>query len=107
MNYHWDQVAKQQLDSLVTRQAIHGAAMTVARFEIRKGGGVPTHSHSNEQISMVQQGRVKFVLDGAESIAGAGDTVHIPPNAPHSAEALEDAVVIDLFSPPREDWIKT
>ena len=106
MIYHWDQVAKEKLDPLVTRQAIHGAAMTVARFEISKGGGVPVHSHANEQISMVQQGRMKFVLDGTESVVGAGEAVHIPPHLPHSAEALEDTVVIDLFSPPREDWIR-
>jgi quercetin dioxygenase-like cupin family protein len=55
---------------------------------------------------MVQQGRVKFVLDGTESVVGAGEAVHIPPHLPHSAEALEDTVVIDLFSPPREDWIR-
>lgn len=106
MIYRWNEVAKVQIDPLATRQAIHGAAMTVARFEISRGGGVPVHSHPNEQISMVQQGRVKFVLNGIESILGAGETVHIPANAPHSAEALEDAIVIDLFSPPREDWIK-
>lgn len=107
MNYRWDEVSKQQIDPRVTRQAIHCVAMTVARFEILKGGGVPVHSHLNEQISMVQQGRVRFVLGGKESILGAGETAHIPSNVPHSAEALDDAVVIDLFSPPRTDWIKT
>lgn len=106
MNYRWDDVAREQLDPRVTRQAIHGASMTVARFEILKGGGVPVHSHPNEQISMVQRGRVKFVLDGQEFILGAGETAHIPANAPHSAEALEDALVFDLFSPPREDWFR-
>lgn len=106
MNYRWDEVAKQQLDPLVTRQAIHGEAMTVGRFEILKGGGVAVHSHPNEQISMVQKGRVKFVLDGRESILGEGETLHIPANVPHSAEAMEDCLVLDLFSPPRKDWMK-
>jgi len=106
MIYRWNEVAKQQLDPLVTRQAIHGAAMTVARFEIAKGGGVPAHSHVNEQISMVERGRVRYLVDGEESILGAGAAVHIPANVPHSAEVLEDAVVIDLFSPPRTDWMK-
>lgn len=106
MIYRWETVEKIRLDERVTRQAIHGAAMTVARFEILEGGGVPVHSHANEQISMVESGRVKFVLDGAESIAGAGETVHIPAHLPHSAVALADAVVIDLFSPPRNDWIR-
>jgi quercetin dioxygenase-like cupin family protein len=106
MQYRWDQVAKEQMDPRSTRQAIHGKNMTVARFEISKGGGVPTHHHPNEQISLVQSGRVKFILDGAEWIVGAGEVLEIPPNVPHSGEALEDAVVVELFSPPREDWIK-
>lgn len=106
MIYRWDEVEKQQLDPRVSRQAIHGDAMTVARFEILKGGGVAVHHHANEQISMVQRGRMKFVLNGVESIVGAGESVHIPANAPHSAEALEDAVIVDLFSPPRADWIQ-
>ncbi len=62
----------------MSRQAIHGDAMTVARFEILKGGGVAVHHHANEQISMVQRGRMKFVLNGVESIVGAGESVHIP-----------------------------
>lgn len=106
MIYRWDQVAKQQMDPKVSRQAIHGDSMTVARFEISKGGGVAVHHHANEQISMVQRGRVKFVLNGVESIVSAGEAVHIPSNVPHSAEALEDTVVVDLFSPPRADWLQ-
>lgn len=106
MIYRWDEVRKEQLDPKVSRQAIHGDAMTVGRFEILKGGGVPVHHHANEQISMVQRGRVKFMLNGVETIVSAGESLHIPANVPHSAEALEDTVVVDLFSPPRADWIQ-
>ena len=49
---------------------------------------------------------MRFVLGGKEVILSAGETLQIPPNVPHSAEALEDAVAVDVFSPPREDWIR-
>ena len=104
--YRWNQVEKEQLNPLVARQAIHGETMTVARFEMRRGGCVPEHSHPNEQISMVETGRLKFLLGGREVIVGAGETLQIPPHLPHSAEALEDVTVVDLFSPPREDWMR-
>ena len=94
------------MSPLIVRQAIHGEKMTVERFEILKGGIVPEHSHHHEQISMVEKGRLRFLLNGEEVIAGAGETVRIAPHLPHSVEALEDGSVVDLFSPPREDWIR-
>ncbi len=80
--------------------------MTVARLYLRKGSSVPEHSHHNEQISMIEQGSLKFVIAGQETVVKAGQVLRIPPNVPHSAEALEDSVAVDLFSPPREDWIR-
>jgi len=104
--YRWSEVKKEQLKPLLVRQVIHGQTMTVARLELRKGCSVPEHSHHNDQISMVEKGRVRFVLGGKEVIVSAGETLHIPAHLPHSAEALEDTVAVDLFSPPREDWIR-
>ncbi len=80
--------------------------MTVARVFVKKGGVVPEHSHHNEQISMVQQGAMKFVLAGEAKVLKPGDVLRIPPHVPHSVEAMEDCIVVDLFSPPREDWIR-
>ena len=80
--------------------------MTVARLDIRKGCSVPEHSHHNEQISMIERGSMRFVLGGVEKIVRAGEVLQIPPHVPHSAEALEDCIAVDLFSPPREDWIR-
>ncbi|HLK20200.1 MAG TPA: cupin domain-containing protein [Bryobacteraceae bacterium] len=88
------------------RQVIHGETMTVARVYLKKGGLVPEHSHHNEQISMMEQGALRFVLEGQELILKAGQVLRIPPNVPHSAEALEDSIAVDLFSPIREDWIR-
>lgn len=102
--YEWNQVEKEQMNPLFVRQVIHGKTMTVARLNIRKGCSVPVHSHHNEQISMMEQGSLKFVLAGVEKILKPGEILRIPPHVPHSAEALEDCLAVDLFSPPREDW---
>ena len=79
--------------------------MTVARLEIAKGAVVPLHRHVNEQITLMLEGKLRFVIDGVESIVSAGGVMVIPPNAPHLVEALEDSAVFDLFSPIRSDWI--
>ena len=102
--YQWDRIEKEQLSPVFSRQVIHGDTMTVARVYLKKGGLVPEHSHHNEQISMLEQGSMKFVLAGVEKILKPGEVVRIPPHLPHSAEALEDSIAVDLFSPPREDW---
>jgi quercetin dioxygenase-like cupin family protein len=104
--YNWSHVAEEELNPLVSRRVIHGHTVTVARFRLRKGAVVPLHSHINEQVSMVEAGRLRFVVDGEERIVTAGDAVAIPPNAPHMVEALEDSVAMDLFSPVREDWMR-
>ncbi len=104
--YEWDRVAKEQMSAVFARQVIHGDTMTVARVYLRKGCSVPEHSHHNEQISMLEQGALKFVIGGVDKVLKAGEVLRIPPNVPHSAEALEDCVAVDLFSPRREDWIR-
>ena len=104
--YRWEEVESEQLNPSVSRQMIHSGSMTVARIRLKKGARVPEHSHHNEQISMVERGAVKFVLEGVEKIIGAGEIVSIPPHMPHSVEALEDSIAVDLFSPRREDWIR-
>ena len=104
--FHWDTVPSEQMNPLVARQTIHSDTMTIARLSLKKGCLVPTHRHANEQISFVQAGRLRFVLDGEEQIVEAGQILRIPPHVPHSAEALEDSIAMDVFSPRREDWIR-
>jgi len=103
---NWDGIELERLNPLSARQVIHGETMTVARMHLSKGCLVPEHSHHNEQISLVEQGSLKFKLDGAERVLGAGELLRIPPNVPHSVVALEDSIAVDLFSPPRQDWIR-
>src|ERR1700676_1313775 len=104
--YEWNQIEKEQLNPRVARQVIHGDTMTVARLYLTKGSFVPEHSHHNEQISMMEKGSLRFMIEGREQVVKAGEVLRIPAHVPHSAEALEDSIAVDLFSPPREDWIR-
>jgi quercetin dioxygenase-like cupin family protein len=102
--YRWAEVEKEELNPLCARQVIHTEKMTVARIHLKKGGIVPMHHHVNEQVTVLEQGRLRFQIEGREIVLLAGESLHIPENAPHSVEALEDSVAMDVFSPPREDW---
>lgn len=104
--YEWERVEKEQMSPVLVRQVIHGEHITVARLHLRKGCSVQEHSHHNEQISMIEQGALRFVVGGVEKVVKAGEVVRIPPHVPHSAEAVEDSIAVDLFSPIREDWIR-
>ncbi len=104
--YRWSEIKTENLAPHVSRQAIHTETMTIARFDLRKGASVPEHRHPNEQITTLERGRVRFVLNGDEIFLNAGESLHIPANAPHSAEAIEDSIAVDVFSPPRQDWIR-
>src|SRR5437588_11142990 len=104
--YQWDKVTKEELNPTFARQMIHGETMTVARVYLKKGCLVPEHKHHNEQISIIEQGALHFVVDGKEQVVRAGEVLHIPANVPHSALAHEDCVGIDIFCPVREDWVR-
>ena len=93
------------MNPLYVRQVVHSEAMTVARAFLKKGCVVPEHSHPNEQVSMVEHGALKFVQGDKEQIVRAGGVMRMPPNLVHSAEALEDCVMLEVFSPRRQDWI--
>ena len=96
----------EQLNPLIDRQFVAGERSMLARIIMRKGSLVPQHSHDNEQITYVLDGALKFVIEGRELIVRGGEILVIPSNLPHSAEALEDTVDLDIFCPPREDWIR-
>ncbi len=102
--YNWSDIPVEQMNPLVTRQVIHASSITIARLGIAQGGAVPTHHHVNEQVMNVISGSLKVILDGEEIVVHGGQTLVIPPDIPHSVEALEDTVAVDVFSPAREDW---
>ena len=104
--FRWDEVEEETLKKGVKRKFIHGEQAMIARFDLTKGEVVPEHAHHNEQLSYIVSGSLKFILGGKdEVIVRAGEVLVIPSNLPHSAETLEDCIAIDVFSPPRQDWI--
>ena len=102
----WNSMNQEQLNPRIARKAIHGASMTIARLELQKYATVPEHSHVHEQIAMVERGALKFFIGGQEVVVRGGEALEIPSNVPHGVEALEDSVVVDVFSPSREDWVR-
>jgi quercetin dioxygenase-like cupin family protein len=105
IHHRWADIATEQITDTVARRFITADSVTVGRFELKKGGVVPTHAHPNEQISMVMSGVLLFRIDGRETTVKAGEIMQIPGNVPHEVAVIEDAVAIDVFSPVRQDWI--
>jgi quercetin dioxygenase-like cupin family protein len=101
----WKDIEVESLSSLIGRQLIVGSNMMVARVLLKKGAKVPLHSHHNEQITYVLEGALRFQIDTREITVSAGEVLCIPPHMPHEALALEDTVDLDIFNPPRQDWI--
>jgi quercetin dioxygenase-like cupin family protein len=102
--YQWNEMPEERLNPRMTRRAIHGSGLTVARLHLDQGAQVPEHHHVHEQVSLVERGALKFFVNGVEQIVRAGQSLAFAPNEPHAVEALEDTDVMDVFSPAREDW---
>ena len=103
----FEKLETDKLNPLITRQMISGDDATFARIVLLRGAIVPRHHHRSEQYTMIFSGALKFLFDdGSETTVHAGEVLMIPANVPHSAEALEDTVDFDFFSPRREDWIR-
>jgi quercetin dioxygenase-like cupin family protein len=103
----FDALDTDKMNPLITRQMLNGDDATFARLVLLRGAIVPRHHHRSEQYTMIFSGALKFIFDdGSETIVHAGEILMIPANVPHSAEALEDTVDFDFFSPRREDWIR-
>lgn len=104
----WSEVPKEQVTRQLSRRLVTGERMMLAQVYLEKGCIVPRHSHENEQITWILEGALRFRIgeDGAEEIVvRAGEVLHIPSNVPHMAEALEDTLDVDIFSPIRQDWL--
>ncbi|PYX80419.1 MAG: cupin domain-containing protein [Acidobacteria bacterium] len=101
----WNTVEIETLNPLLGRQFVVGRDIMVARVIMKKGCIVPEHSHVNEQVTYILDGALKFWIDGKEIVVNAGEVLTIPPNMPHKAEALADTLDLDVFSPPRADWM--
>ena len=103
--FKWKDVELEQLNPLLQRQLVVGEKAMLARVLLKKGSHVPMHSHENEQLTYILEGALKFNVDNREIVVAAGEVLCIPPNMPHEAVALEDTVDLDIFYPPRQDWL--
>ena len=108
VRYRWDDLPKEMLKPYLGRRLISTERMMLAHVYLDKGCLVPTHSHENEQLTYILEGALRFHIgpDGAEEIiVRAGEVLVIPSNVLHQAEALEDTLDVDVFAPPRQDWL--
>jgi len=91
---------------LIGRQVVHTETMTIARIHLGAGAVVPTHAHPHEQVATVLEGRLRFVVGDEEHEVARGESMFVPGGVPHEVEALEDSLVLDVFSPVRDDWVR-
>ena len=106
--YRWDEMPKEQLTDVFGRRLITGDRVMLAHVYLKKGAIVPRHSHENEQLTYILEGGLRFWIGEDESQVidvMAGEVLHIPSLVQHKAEALEDTLDVDVFSPPRQDWL--
>ena len=106
--YRWDQVELEQVNEKLSRRLITGDQVMLTHVYLKKGCIVPKHSHMNEQFTYILEGALKFFVGdkGDEIVVRAGEVLHLPGDLPHEAHALEDTLDVDVFYPPREDWLK-
>lgn len=102
----WDAVPLEKMSDLISRKLVTGEKAMVAQVFLKKGAVVPEHNHESEQITYILEGALKFELEGREVVVAKGEVLHIPSYVPHRAVALEDTLDLDIFSPPRLDWLK-
>ena len=107
-HYRWDDLPREELNPQIGRRFITGTEMMIAHVYLAKGALVPKHAHANEQITYILEGCLRFALgdDGNEVVdVRACEVLTIPPHLPHAAEAIEDTLDVDIFDPPRQDWL--
>lgn len=107
-HHRWDRIPEEPLRGTITRRLVTGERMMIAHVYLKKGDDVPRHSHENEQLTYILQGALQFWFganDERELTVRAGEVLVIPSNVPHRALALEDTLDVDVFSPPRQDWL--
>jgi quercetin dioxygenase-like cupin family protein len=106
--FRWSDMPKERVTDQISRRLVTGERMMLAHVYLDKGSIVPKHSHENEQLTYILEGALHFLIgeDEKEEIdVRAGEVLWIPSTVPHKALALEDTLDVDVFSPPRQDWL--
>ena len=106
--FTWDEMPKEKVTDTIDRRLVTGERLMLAHVYLEQGAVVPMHQHENEQLTYVLEAGLRFWIESedAEPIdVTAGQVLTIPSNVPHKAQALEDTLDVDVFSPPRQDWL--
>jgi len=104
----WSDIPMEQLSPSLGRKLISGDRVMISHVHLDEGSIVPRHQHDNEQITYILKGALRFWIgENEEEVVDvhAGEVLHIPSNVWHKAQALEDTLDVDVFSPPRQDWL--
>ncbi len=103
----WEDLPLDHVNATFDRRLVSGEHVTIAQVFLAPGGGAPKHHHVNEQFTCVTKGTLRFWVGDEETVIDvkAGEVLHLPANVSHRAEALDDVACIDVFSPPRWDWV--
>jgi quercetin dioxygenase-like cupin family protein len=102
----WRDVPSQRINEGVDRQMVVGERLMICRLTLQPHVETPVHSHPHEQMTIVERGRARFTIDGDTRIVAAGDVLHFAPNVVHGATMLdEEVVLIDIFTPIRDDFL--
>src|SRR5215212_7470201 len=106
--YRWNEMPKEQVSEVFDRRLITGDRMMLAHVYLKKGAIVPRHSHENEQITYILEGGLRFWIGADEAQVMdvmAGEVLHIHYPVQHKTQAIQDTLDVDIFSPPRQDWL--
>jgi quercetin dioxygenase-like cupin family protein len=107
-HFRWDDMPKERVTDTIDRRLVTGERMMIAHVYLKKGAIVPKHQHENEQITYILEGALRFWIgedQAQEIVVRAGEVLTIPSMVWHQALALEDTLDVDVFNPPRQDWL--
>jgi quercetin dioxygenase-like cupin family protein len=103
--HRWDEIALEKVTEMISRKIVSGEREMLAQIYLKRGALIPIHAHDSEQMTYVLQGSLRFLVDGEEIVVREGEVLHIPSRLAHQAEALEDTLELDVFSPVRTEWV--
>ena len=103
--HRWDEIALEKVTEVISRKIVTGEKEMLSQIYLKRGAVVPMHKHEAEQLTYVLQGSLRFLVGGDDVTVREGEVLLIPSWIEHQAEALDDTLTLDIFSPIRHDWL--
>ena len=103
--HRWDEIALEKVTEMLSRKIVTGEKEMLSQIYLKRGAVVPMHKHEAEQLTYVLQGSIRFLVGGEDVTVREGEVLLIPSWVEHQAEALDDTLTLDIFSPIRHDWL--